>query len=63
MISIAHNGQELGQFSEDEVATMVENGQIDQTAHYWMEGMTEWRPIPEIIQADPSRLHLLLCRR
>jgi hypothetical protein len=53
MISIAHNGQELGQFSEDEVVAMVENGQIDQTAHYWMEGMTEWRPITEIIQTEP----------
>lgn len=50
MISIAHNGQELGQFSADEVAAMVEGGQIDQTAHYWMEGMTEWRPIAEILQ-------------
>jgi len=53
MISIAHNGQELGQFSEDEVVAMVKNGQIDQTAHYWTEGMTEWRPITEIIQTDP----------
>lgn len=54
MISIAHNGQELGQFSADEVAAMVEGGQIDQTAHYWMEGMAEWRPITEIIQVDAS---------
>lgn len=52
MISIAHNGQELGQFSADEVAAMVEGGQIDQTAHYWMEGMIEWRPITEIIQVE-----------
>lgn len=53
MISIAHNGQELGQFSADEVAAMVEGGQIDQTAHYWMEGMAEWRPITEIVQVVP----------
>ena len=52
MISIAQNGQELGQFSADEVAAMVEGGQIDQTAHYWMDGMTEWRPITEIIQVE-----------
>jgi hypothetical protein len=50
VISIAHNGQELGQFSADEVAAMVAGGQIDQTAHYWMEGMAEWRPITEIVQ-------------
>ena len=52
MISIAHNGQELGQFSADEAAIMLESGQIDETAHYWMEGMTEWRPITEIIQLE-----------
>lgn len=52
MISIAFNGQELGQFSSDEVAAMLESGQIDQTAHYWLEGMTEWRQITEIIQAQ-----------
>ena len=54
MISIAHNGQELGQFSADEVAAMLEGGQIDQTAHYWMEGMSEWRSITEIIQVEPQ---------
>ena len=52
MISIAHNGQELGQFSADDLTTMLESGQIDQTAHYWMEGMTEWRPITEIVQVE-----------
>jgi hypothetical protein len=50
MISIAHDGQELGQFSEEDTAAMLESGQIDRTAHYWMKGMTEWRPITEIIQ-------------
>jgi hypothetical protein len=53
MISIAHNGQELGQFSAEDVAAMLESGQIDQTVHYWTEGMTEWRPIVEIVQVDP----------
>ena len=53
MISIAHNGQELGQFSEEDTAAMLESGQIDRTAHYWTEGMTEWRPITEIIQTEP----------
>jgi len=52
MISIAHNGQELGQFAAEDVAAMLESGQIDQSAHYWMEGMTEWRPITEITQVD-----------
>lgn len=52
MISIAQNGQMLGQFSADEVAAMLESGQIDKTAHYWMEGMAEWEAITEIIQAN-----------
>jgi hypothetical protein len=52
MISIAHNGQELGQFSAEDVAAMLESGQIDQSAHYWMDGMSEWRPITEITQVD-----------
>jgi hypothetical protein len=53
MISIAHNGQELGQFSAEGVAGLLESGQIDRTAHYWVDGMPEWRPITEIIQTDP----------
>jgi uncharacterized RDD family membrane protein YckC len=53
MISIAHNGQELGQFSVKDMAAMLEVGQIDRTAHYWMEGMSEWRPIDEF--ALPAR--------
>jgi hypothetical protein len=52
MISIAHNGQELGQFSTEDVAAMLESGQIDQTAHYWMDGMPEWRLITEIVQVE-----------
>jgi hypothetical protein len=52
MISIAHNGQELGQFSAENVAAMLESGQIDQSAHYWMEGMTEWRPIAEMYRIE-----------
>jgi hypothetical protein len=55
MISIAHNGQELGQFSAEDVAAMLESGQIDRTAHYWTEGMTEWRPITEIIQVEVAK--------
>jgi hypothetical protein len=50
MISIAYNGQELGQFTADEVAAMFESGKIDKSAHYWMEGMLDWMPITEIIK-------------
>jgi hypothetical protein len=50
MISIAHNGQELGQFSAEDVASLLASGQIDKTAYYWVEGMPEWRLITEIIE-------------
>lgn len=52
MISVAFNGQELGQFSAEEIAAMLEGGQIDLSAHYWVEGMTEWRPVTEITQVE-----------
>jgi hypothetical protein len=52
-IRISMNGEDLGEVEEQTVVRMFSEGAIDRTAHYWMEGMPEWRPITEIlVEAD-----------
>jgi hypothetical protein len=52
-IRVSMNGQDLGEVEEQAVARMFSEGILDRTAHYWMEGMPEWRPITEIlVEAD-----------
>jgi hypothetical protein len=46
-LCIAHQGQELGEFSPVEIAQMLANGEIDETAWFWIEGMPEWLPVKE----------------
>jgi hypothetical protein len=52
-IRVSMNGVDLGEVEEQAVARMFSEGVLDRTAHYWMEGMPEWRPITEIlVEAD-----------
>jgi hypothetical protein len=48
MIYISHNGENLGEFDESQIQTMLLQGQIDQDAYYWREGMEDWKPISEL---------------
>ena len=45
IIAFARQGQEIGQFAEDEVAALVASGQILPSDDYWHEGMDEWRKV------------------
>jgi len=50
---VSMNGEDLGEVEKKEVVRMFSDGTLDRTAHYWMEGMPEWRPITEVIvEAD-----------
>jgi len=54
-IRVSMNGEDLGEVEEQDVARMFSEGILDRTAFYWMEGMSEWRPIAEIlVEADAS---------
>jgi hypothetical protein len=46
---VSMNGEDLGLFEGHDIQRMFAEGMLDRTGHYWMEGMTEWRPIVEIL--------------
>jgi len=48
MIHISRNGEHLGEFQEDQVASLLASGTINNTAFYWREGMADWLPISEL---------------
>jgi len=52
---IASKGQQSGPFSESEVQSMLANGAITTTDLCWVEGMTNWKPIHEVI-ARPTNV-------
>jgi hypothetical protein len=54
MISIAQNGQELGHFSMDQLRQLMADGAVGDTAFYWMEGMTDWKPISCLFPSPPQ---------
>ena len=45
IIAFARQGQEIGQFPEDEVAALVASGQILPSDDYWHEGLDDWRKV------------------
>ena len=46
---IARDGQQLGQFSEEELSSGLFEGRYLTTDLAWREGMAEWRPLGEIM--------------
>jgi hypothetical protein len=66
MFAIAHNGQELGQFSMDQIKQLLDDGAIDESAFYWREGMAEWQSLASLFppqpQAPPQPLQVLMTK-
>ncbi len=50
LISIARDGQEIGEWSEYIVRSFYQEGQLLGSDHYWHEGMTEWKPLRDLIK-------------
>lgn len=48
-IRVSMNGEDIGLVEERDIQRMFAEGTLDGTGYYWMEGMTEWRPITEIM--------------
>ncbi len=52
---ITSKGQQSGPFPESEVQSMLANGTIKTTDLCWAEGMTDWKPIHDVI-ARPTNV-------
>jgi hypothetical protein len=51
-IHISRGGKELGQFPSDEIVKHLSSGLLMRTDLAWQDGMTEWKPIYEIVEAQ-----------
>ncbi|MDD5395560.1 MAG: GYF domain-containing protein [Thiothrix sp.] len=47
--NISRDGQQYGPYGEDEVRTMLEQGQLLSSDLAWKEGMADWRPLSQIL--------------
>jgi hypothetical protein len=52
-ISISRDGMEIGEWTEEEIQTLLEDGKLLPTDYYWMQGMTEWQEIATSIKPPP----------
>lgn len=53
---IARDGQQLGQFSEEEVRSGLFEGRYLSTDVAWTEGMADWKPLGEIMGQGVTRV-------
>ncbi len=53
---IARDGQQLGQFSEEEIRSGLFEGKYLSTDVAWTEGMSEWQPLGEIMGQGVTRV-------
>jgi hypothetical protein len=51
VIRIAIGGKDTGETSESEARRLLAEGKLDPGALYWRPGMTDWRPIAELLVA------------
>jgi len=52
-ISISRDGVEIGQWTEQEVQTLLDEGKLLPTDYYWAQGMIEWQEIEPSIKPPP----------
>jgi hypothetical protein len=55
MVYISHNGENLGEFAETQIQSMLSEGKIDIGAYFWKEGMEDWQPISELSFEDENK--------
>src|SRR6187549_886998 len=56
---LARDGQQLGQFSEEEIRSGLFEGRYQPTDSAWTEGMADWRPLEEIMGQGVTRVRKL----
>lgn len=52
-ISVSRGGAEIGEWSEEQVRSLYQEGKLLPTDHYWKEGMTEWAELSKMIKPPP----------
>jgi hypothetical protein len=48
-VHIARDGKDMGEFAVAELESLMTQGTLLETDFYWRAGMTEWRPIFELV--------------
>jgi hypothetical protein len=48
------NGQQLGPISEQELSSKSSSGEISARDLVWKEGMSDWKPLGEVMRFTPS---------
>jgi hypothetical protein len=54
MIHVARDGAKLGEFTLDQIHAGLTTGQFRPTDLGWQTGMTEWRPLSELVSATSA---------
>jgi hypothetical protein len=49
-ICISRDGQQIGEWTEEEVRAFYEDGKFLATDQYWKEGMTEWASLEKLLR-------------
>ncbi len=52
-VMISEGGQQRGPFSVTILRQMCKQGEVSEQALYWMPGMTDWKPISELLGSNP----------
>jgi hypothetical protein len=51
-VHIARSGQEIGQFTVQEIPSLITSGQLMETDFFWRPGMTAWKPVYELVNTQ-----------
>jgi hypothetical protein len=54
MIHLARDGAKIGEFSRDEVREGLRTGKFLPTDMAWEEGMSDWRPLGQVVTDEPA---------
>ena len=54
MIQVARDGAKLGEFTLEQIRDGLSTGQFRATDLGWQSGMTEWRPLSELVASETS---------
>ena len=46
------NGEQVGPYTQEQITAMLSSGQISPEDMIWHEGLPEWKPVREVIQAN-----------
>jgi len=47
--------EQLGPFSQDQIVSMYQNGQIQTDCSFWFDGLDTWHPVGELVRAEKEK--------